>query len=250
MTEHGYPQEFLQRLQAVSNLRPRRVIDHILEHGFVTTEELRTIYGYEHPPRAARDVREQGIPLDTFRVRTTQGRSIGAYRFADPSRARFDRIGGRRAFPKGFKDRLLEESGYRCRICSQIYEGRHLQIDHRVPYEVSGEPTSGERVAQEYMLLCGSCNRAKSWSCEHCPNWLEEKSPDICNTCYWGRPESYRHIALREVRRLDIVWAEEEVKYYQGLRERAEELGSSMPDYVKAILETYIATESHESQPE
>ena len=57
MTESEYSPEFLARLRAVTNLRPKRVIDHILEHGFVTTEELRIIYGYDHPPRAARDVR-------------------------------------------------------------------------------------------------------------------------------------------------------------------------------------------------
>ena len=245
MTERRYPQEFLDRLQAVSNLRPRRVIDHILEHGFVTTEELRTVYGYDHPPRAARDVREQGIPLETFRVRSTQGRSIGAYRFADPSQVRADRIGGRRAFSREFKNRLLQASDSKCYVCSQIYEGRYLQIDHRVPYEVSGEPASGERVVEEYMLLCGSCNRAKSWSCEHCPNWLEEKSADICNDCYWGRPESYRHIALRVIRRLDVIWAEDEVEHDERLRQRAEALGQPMPDYVKAVLETHT-TEGQE----
>ncbi len=241
MTEQSYPQEFLEKLQAVTNLRPRRVIEHILEHGFVTTEELRTIYGYEHPPRAARDVREQGIPLETFRVSSPQGRSIGAYRFADPSKVRADRIGGRRTFPRGFKNRLLEASNSRCYVCTQAYEGRYLQIDHRVPYEVSGEPTSGERLIEEYMLLCGSCNRAKSWSCEHCPNWLEEKSADVCNDCYWGRPEAYRHIALRAIRRLDIVWTEDEVRYYETMKERAEALGKPMPDYVKAVLETHIS---------
>ena len=35
----------------------------------VTTEELKErYYGYNHPPRAARDVREQGIPLEPFRA--------------------------------------------------------------------------------------------------------------------------------------------------------------------------------------
>lgn len=43
---------------------------------------------------------------------------------------------------------------------------RDLQIDHRVPYEVAGE--SNELKTEDFMLLCGSANRAKSWSCEHC----------------------------------------------------------------------------------
>lgn len=56
MAGEEYPEEFLKLLQAVTNKRARIVIDHILEHGFVTTEELKTKYGYDHPPRAARDV--------------------------------------------------------------------------------------------------------------------------------------------------------------------------------------------------
>jgi hypothetical protein len=44
------------------------VIDHILQYGFITTEDLENTYGYNHPPRAARDVREAGIPLETFKV--------------------------------------------------------------------------------------------------------------------------------------------------------------------------------------
>ncbi len=79
------------------------MINHILEHGYVTTEELRDTYGYNHPPRAARDVREKGIPLETFRVTGADGRKIGAYRFGDPAKARFSRTGGRTAFAKELK---------------------------------------------------------------------------------------------------------------------------------------------------
>jgi hypothetical protein len=86
MTEQNLSKEFRERISAVTSLRAKRVIDHILKHGFVTTEELRTEYGYDHAPRAARDVRECGIPLEAFRVkRKSDGRSIGAYRFGDPS---------------------------------------------------------------------------------------------------------------------------------------------------------------------
>ena len=70
------PADFIQKCKAVTAKRPRTVIEHILEHGYITTEELRSIYGYNHPPRAARDVREQGIPLETFRVTGADGRKI------------------------------------------------------------------------------------------------------------------------------------------------------------------------------
>ena len=49
----------------------------------ITTEDLEKEYGYNHPPRAARDVRETGIPLETFSVKSSSGKSIAAYKFGD-----------------------------------------------------------------------------------------------------------------------------------------------------------------------
>jgi len=63
MGKSDLPKDFLERLQAITAKRARAVIDHIIDHGHVTTEELATKHGYGHPPRGARDVREQGIPL-------------------------------------------------------------------------------------------------------------------------------------------------------------------------------------------
>ena len=55
--------QFIERAKAVTAKRPKTVIDHILVHGQITTDELKSVYGYNHPPRAARDVREQGVGL-------------------------------------------------------------------------------------------------------------------------------------------------------------------------------------------
>lgn len=69
-----YPKEFLNLLELVKAKRPKTVIQHILEHGYITSQELKDIYGYNHPPRAVRDVREYGIPLETYRVQGSDGR--------------------------------------------------------------------------------------------------------------------------------------------------------------------------------
>ncbi len=90
MAARDLPKDFLDRLKAVTSKRPKTVIDHILKHGFITTEELESKYGYNHPPRAARDVREEGIPLETFRVKNAEGRTIAAYRFGDVTKIRRD----------------------------------------------------------------------------------------------------------------------------------------------------------------
>ena len=59
-------EDFKLFISKIKNKRARIVIDHILKNGFITTEDLEKEYGYSHPPRAARDVRETGIPLETL----------------------------------------------------------------------------------------------------------------------------------------------------------------------------------------
>lgn len=227
--------EFLKKLKSVTAKRARTVIDHILKHGFITTEELGTTYGYDHPPRAVRDVREHGIPIETFRAIAQNGRSIAAYRFGDPSQVRAGRNAGRTAWPKQFKEQLAETGGHHCAICLAESELRYLQIDHRVPFEVAGEPV-GIQQSSDFMLVCGSCNRAKSWSCEHCPNWRETHDESVCRSCYWASPDDYTHVALRLVRRLDVTWTESEVRHYEHLRELAAHAEQTMPEFVKDAL--------------
>lgn len=231
--------EITQLLKGISNKRARSVIEHILGHGFITTEELEKKYGYNHPPRAARDVREAGIPLETFRVKDAEGRTIAAYRFGDLTQVRKGRLQGRQTFPKQFKDPLYEKQNGRCGICAGKFEPRYMQIDHRVPYEVAGE-TQGELNLEHFMLVCGSCNRAKSWSCEHCENGLNEKSPNVCLKCYWANPENYVHIALREIRRADIVWEEDEVLVYEKLKQQAKRNSSPLPEFVKKVVKKFV----------
>ena len=235
MAKQELPKEFIKRLKAITAKRAKTVINHILKHGHITTEELSSLYGYDHPPRAARDVRELGIPLETFKITGSHGRKIGAYRFGDPSKVIAGKLGGRVAWPKQFKQQLIEAYGPRCAICLAAYESRYLQIDHRIPYEVGGDP-EGELDSTKYMLVCGSCNRGKSWSCEHCVNWTDAHDESICSGCYWANPESYSHVAMRLIRRLDLTWTESEVSDYDLLLKQAGEAGLLVSDFVKQSL--------------
>lgn len=234
------PKDFLKLLGRVEGKRPRTVIDHILKHGQITTEDLKEIYGYNHPPRAIRDVREQGIPLETFRVTGSDGRSIAAYRFGDPDKARFAKLSGRTALSSKLRTALVEEHGARCNIYLEAFPEGDLQIDHRVPFEIAGESGSLADDANEYMLLCASANRAKSWSCEHCENW-KLKDANICKSCYWAYPESYTHVAMQEIRRLDIMWADEEIAQYDQLRQQAESEKEEAPEFVKRVLRLHFS---------
>lgn len=239
MKKHDLSAAFLSFLADVKGKRARVVIDHILEHGFITTEELELQYGYKHPPRAVRDVREQGVPIETFSVKDTQGRSIAAYRFGDPAQIRQRKTGGRKTFPKILKTALFDIQEGRCAVCYEYFSERYLQIDHRVPYEISGEADDISR-QESYMLLCGSCNRAKSWSCEHCENWRTTRNPEVCRDCYWASPSAYQHIALRPIRRMDLVWLNEEVSDYEHLKSIAESEEVNLPDFVKEVLRRYL----------
>ncbi len=237
--ESDLPDEFLIYLKAVKAKRPKTVISHILRYGCITTEELRRVYGYNHPPRAARDVRELGIPLETFSVTGPDGRKIGAYRFGDVSKTEYDKLGGRRTWPSKFKKQLAEIYGKRCEVCLTYYDLRYLQIDHCVPYEVGGELREAKE-PEHFMLLCASCNRAKSWSCEHCENWKIRKLPEICEKCYWGNPENYTHIAQSQIRRLELTWTGSEVVDFDKLVEIAREVPKDLPNFVKDLLHSIL----------
>ncbi|GAA4738902.1 HNH endonuclease signature motif containing protein [Flavisolibacter ginsenosidimutans] len=235
----AYPKEFLEHLQSITATRARVVIDHILKYGFITTDDLQDKekfgHSYTQGPRAARDVREAGIPLETYRVKSERtGRWIAAYKFGDLTQIQTGRIAGRIQFSKHFKHQLYEACSGRCKICNGQFEERYLQVDHRVPYEVAGDTL--DRSPEHFMLLCGSCNRAKSWSCEHCENWQRLKQPKDCLQCYWGTPDNYNHIAMEQVRRLDLQWSGDEIKYYDAIKLIAQQQNIELPKFIKQVL--------------
>ncbi|WP_312312067.1 hypothetical protein [Atlantibacter sp.] len=230
--------KLLEAARKVTAHRPKVVIDHIIEHGFITTEDLKNIYGYNHPPRAAGDVRDQGIPLETFKVTGSDGRKIGAYRFGNPNNIEDGKLGGRKILPKQLKRELIAQSGAKCAITCEYYDESYLQIDHRIPYRISGDTEGGDRNPADFMLLCGSAQRQKSWACEHCSNFLNFKKLSICQTCYWAYPESYNHVAMNEERRVDVAFNSDNLAIYQILEERAKKNGSSISKELLDLLKT------------
>lgn len=228
--------KLLAAAKKVTAHRAKVVIDHIIEHGYITTEDLKEKYGYNHPPRAAGDVRDQGIPLETFKVRDRENRSIGAYRFGDPSKIEDGKLGGRKILPKQLKKKLVTQYGSRCSISTEEYDESHLQIDHRIPYRISGDAGGTDRNPADFMLLSGSAQRQKSWACEHCNNYLVSKSIQICKSCYWAFPENYTHVAMKEERRVDIVFSGNEVEKYRLLDQRAKKGLSSIQEEIKKLI--------------
>jgi len=234
VTKAGISPEMETQIEKVKGKRARAVIDHILKHGHVTTEDLEKM-GYAHAPRAARDVRENGIPLKTTRVRGESGKLIAAYEFGDSGQIKDFKLGGRKVFSKPFKAALLEKYGSKCAVCNVSYPEIYLQIDHRVPYEVGGDP--GVHLVEDFMLLCATCNRKKSWSCEHCLNWTNKKDPDVCQTCFWANPDAYSHIAMKPIRRAEIAWTNAaEVADFESTKKQAKKLEQPLSEYIKRVL--------------
>ncbi|WIE74497.1 HNH endonuclease signature motif containing protein [Curtobacterium sp. MCSS17_007] len=204
------------------------VRDHILEHGAITTDELAKL-GYNHPPRAARDLKDAGAGVRSVMV-NVGGKRMASYTF--DGKANEDGA-GRVVLPKAFTDRVKESTGFKCEVCQGKFAGRVLQADHRVPFAIAGDQP--EMLLEDFMPLCAPDNRAKSWSCEHCPNWTI-RDASACERCFWAHPDDYTHVELRAERRLNLVFQETEVQTYDDVRERASAEGKSVQQVAKEAL--------------
>lgn len=227
------PIELKKAIAGVQGKRAKTVLMHIMRYGQVTTEDLEKM-GYAHAPRAARDVRENGIPLKTIRIKGSTGKSIAAYTFDTSASISNYKLGGRKTFSKIFKSSLIQKYGSRCSVCSEQYSEIYLQIDHRVPYEVAGDELLLD--PDKFMLVCGTCNRKKSWTCEKCPNWLQKKDPEICKTCIWASPENFSHIALERIKIVELVWKNNEVDEFDAINKMAAKLNLTIQTYIKSEL--------------
>ncbi len=86
------------------------------------------------------------------------------------------------------------------------------------------------------MLLDASSQRAKSWSCQKCSNWQEDKDETVCRSCFWASPERYTHIAGESVRRVDIEWRGSEVEVFERIHKRTKEENTTVAAFIKKLL--------------
>lgn len=226
--------EYIDLVLGVCSSRAAYVINHILENGSISSEHIRN-QGYVHGARAVGDVRDNGIPLNTNNIKSTDDRTIAEYTFGPAADIKRHKFGGRVNFPKKLKGQLLERDGLICRISQQVLPESELQIDHRVPYYISGD-IQGDRNPDDFMLLSKSMQRAKSWDCEHCKYLLDNFEIAICRTCYWAYPESYTHVAMKEMRSINVTWEGSEVAEYDRMESSCRENGKTVQDYLKGII--------------
>ncbi|MFF0423747.1 HNH endonuclease signature motif containing protein [Streptomyces sp. NPDC004520] len=209
--------------------RAALVRDYILEYGAVTTGKLAEL-GYSHPPRAARDLKDAGAGVVTIMVKGPDGRRMASYAFN--GKANEDGA-GRVVIPKAFGEALKRAHGGKCAVCYGDFSERELQCDHRVPFAIAGDKP--KLVQEDFMPLCASDNRAKSWSCENCPNW-ELKDEDTCRSCFWASPENYTHVSTRPERRINLLFQGDEVEIFDALKNAAANEGVSLTEATKRKL--------------
>jgi len=215
------------------NGRVSTLLREILQHGFVTTERLQSL-GLSEPRRARQDAVDRGFPIRSETVTLDNGRRIASYSLATAADIIESRK-GRRAIPKAFRNVLLAH--YECKdaITGAKLPPRVLTIDHRVPFQIAGDNGLAERDASAFMLLDGSSQRSKSWSCEQCRNFREIKDPNICGGCFWAHPDHYDHIAMQQTRRTDILWQGDDVPLHDRLREHARSQGVTVADLLRSL---------------
>ena len=217
------------------NKRAVETLKALLDKGRVSTDEIQAM-GYIHPPRAIADIRDLGVPIITTMTTSEKtGKSMAVYTFGNPEDIREGRIGGRSAFSKSFKKDLVEHYGAVDHITRVPVDERVLQIDHRVPYRIAGEFRGATPNVGDFMLLDGSSQRAKSWSCENCPNMNAARAADTCRTCFWAFPENYTHIATKEYRRTDIVWRGKDVALHDLLKKQADKRNIDVAELLRRI---------------
>lgn len=182
-----------------------------------------------------------GIPLDTFKIKNSSGKTIAAYKFGDWEAAKktnqLSKVSGRTQITEKLKSALIDRYGAKCHLYGEEYPARLLQPDHRVPYEIGGDPIDMSNT-DYFMLLSPSANRDKSWACEHCPNWTP-KNIDMCKTCYYAYPEEYQHIAGVREKKLDLVFSSEDIDLFNEIVEEANLHNTSYQSIVKRMIKYY-----------
>lgn len=213
--------------------RPRLVLEHLLDKGEVSTYELGQL-GYDQPPRAAQDLKEAGVQLKRKNgVNPVTGNRMAIYSLDRDAPIGLG-LSGRKAFPKSFVKQVKDAYNHKCCVYDAPYPDNALQVDHRVPYIVAGE--AEQLRVEEFMTLCGSAQRLKSWACEHCPN-RELKDVATCESCYWAYPHSdYQHIATVPERRADVVWKGKGIKKYNELKAFADDSNISVPEAIRQMV--------------
>ena len=107
-------------------------------------------------------------------------------------------------------------------------------MDHRVPFEVGGDPD--ELLIKDWMLLSGSANMNKKQACSECDN-MAKRDVKLCKSCYWASPEKYNHVSGVKQQVVTMLFrGEEDAVMIDSLTKLAKEDDTSVNEIIKRIL--------------
>jgi len=213
--------------------RAKIVLNQILDHGDCSTEWLQE-QGYDHAPRAAQDLKDAGVPLKSHKkdMNSKTGNRMSSYYLLDrnPSEVK----AGRKQPPKKFKKDLIKKYDQRDHFTGQETAGHELTMDHRTPYDVGGDPDNFD--VKDWMLLGASSQQRKKHACSNCENQKNIREPATCRRCYWAYPEDYDHVAMENLRRVDVEFRGKDVDKFDQLEKYAKRMGLSIEDAMRSLI--------------
>lgn len=178
--------EFYDKLINATGKRARFVIDKIMNTGTCSTEDLKKA-GYEHAPRAKRDVVEKGIPIDTFNGKDSEGRRMAVYKFGNWEEAKkqnsIAKTKGRNNLSDKLKQKLIKENGSKCALYGEKFDESLLQA--------GPDGWNGVRMAREI----DSSYLTNLFYTDHYAHDTKEKLSEKFAEAYYGKygewPDSY-----------------------------------------------------------
>ena len=150
-------------------------------------EEALKKAGYEHAPRAKRDVVEKGIPIDTFNGKDSEGRRMAVYKFGNWEEAKkqnsIAKTKGRNNLSDKLKQKLIKENGSKCALYGEKFDESLLQA--------GPDGWNGVRMAREI----DSSYLTNLFYTDHYANDTKEKLSEKFAEAYYGKygewPDSY-----------------------------------------------------------
>jgi len=217
--------------------RGAKLLTALIEKGEMTTKELEES-GYGHPPRVRMDLQDIGIEIGTHyrNPHPQSGNRMGTYYLMSPKPGEITKK--RSPPPKSFKKKLVKNHNHVCAITQYVFPENELQMDHRVPFLVGGDPDSYE--LDDWMPLSGSAQMLKKKACDDCEN-SSAKDVKICGTCYWAFPERYNHVATIPQSVATMVFrGDVEVELFQKISDIARKNELTVNEVIKSILNQWI----------
>jgi hypothetical protein len=204
--------------------------------GWTSGKEIKI--SYDHSPRVLADLKDYGIPILAESRATRDDSKSHHYRLGRKENILRQPLKGRSALRKAIKRELLTKFGNRDSFTQIEFPESSLQIDHRIPFRVSGDNPEN-LVVDRFMLLSASSQRAKAMACKRCRN-MSEGVLGHCRSCYWASPEGYDHVELTKAKITIIVWNEEDEDLLSSLTLSSARNNKNTSDEIKAALRAAI----------